>query len=66
MSFIIMILIGVGLTISNANGWFIVPDFCIYICFGVAGLIAIISIFNFFMAKHAINKNRKEMNKRFW
>ena len=32
----IMIILGILGLVSNANGWFIVPSVCIYICFGIA------------------------------
>lgn len=34
----IMIILGILGLVSNANGWFVVPDICIYICFGIAVL----------------------------
>ena len=58
MSIIIMVLIGVGLTISNSNGWFVVPNYCIWICFGIAALLAVIAIIQHIAMKHEISKTR--------
>ena len=62
MAFIIMVLIGVGLTVSNANGWFAVPDYCIWICFGIAVLLALVSVVNYVSAKRTFNKTSNRMH----
>lgn len=41
MKAIIMLLVGIGLSLADANGWFLVPLICIRICYGSAILLAV-------------------------
>jgi len=60
-SFIIMAVLGIMLSISNANKWFVVPNFCIWICFGISAVIFVIWLFNLISAKRTF----KKMSRRF-
>ena len=62
MGFVLMILCGVALTIAKANAWFIVPNWCVWVCFGVAVLFALVSVINYFRAEKAV----KNAGRRFW
>lgn len=61
MGFIIMTLCGIGLAIAKANAWLIVPDWCIWVCCGIAAAFALVSVINYFGAKKMLGK----ANKRF-
>lgn len=58
---LIMTILGIGLSVSNANQWFVVPNFCIWICFGIAAVLFVIWLINLITAKRTF----KKMNRRF-
>lgn len=58
---LIMLILGIALSISKANEWFIVPDFCIWITFGIAGILFLVWLINLISAKKTI----KKINRRF-
>lgn len=53
---ILMVILGIALSVSNANQWFIVPEFCVNICFGVAGLLLIVALINWLIAQGRAKK----------
>lgn len=59
--FIVMSILGIGLSVASANRWFIVPDFCIWACFGISAVIFVIWLCNLIFAKKAMRK----MSRRF-
>lgn len=57
--FWVMIIAGIGLMISKANELFVVPDVCIYICFGMAAILLAISIIQHIWFKREYKKFTK-------
>lgn len=55
-SFLVFVVLGIFLSVSSVNGWFIVPDFCVYICFGVAVVIFVIWISSLVSTRKALKK----------
>lgn len=63
MAIFIMIILGIGLTISNTNGWFVVPEFCVWICFGTAAVLAVIDVINYFAVKKHFKDTKRRMDR---
>ena len=61
MLVVLFILLGIGAEIVEANAWFIIPDYVSWICFGIAGLLCLFKMINYFSVKRQMNK----MNKKF-
>ena len=56
---IIITILGIALSIVEANAWFIVPKICIYACFGIAGILLIANIVNRFIIVQRASKITK-------
>lgn len=62
---IILILLGVGCEVVKANAWFVIPEYVSYILFGLGGLMFMVNIINFLIAKSHFNKVSSRINKKF-
>lgn len=60
---IVMTLVGILLSVSSVNGWFIVPDFCVYICFIIAAVLLCLSIINYFIIRRQAKKIQDRFDK---
>ena len=60
-SFLIFVILGIFLSVSNANGWFVVPDFCVYVCFGVAAVIFVIWLSSIISTRKAMKEIRRKL-----
>lgn len=58
---IILFLLGIGAEIVIANNWFIIPEFILYLLFGVAGLLTVIKMFTF----TSVKKQTKDITRRW-
>ncbi len=54
--FIVMSVLGIGLSVADANRWFVVPDFCVWICFGISAVIFVIWLCNLISTKRTFKK----------
>ena len=59
---VFLMFLGIALSIVQANGWFIVPDFCVVFCYVMSFFSWLISLF---VGKRVLRETFKE-NKRSW
>lgn len=53
-----LVLAGIALSIVQANNWFVIPSFCLYLVFGLAAVMAVSNIITYVKSMRAINKAR--------
>lgn len=63
MSILIFILLGIAVKVVNINGWFIIPDYVSWICFGIAGLNFVFSIIQYLAVKQEIKNIHDKFHK---
>ena len=61
---IVLIILGVAVEIVKANSWFIIPDICTYVLFGLGGLLAVIQFIIFVYTKKQFNRVSKRIHRR--
>lgn len=59
MNIYAFVLLGIIAEVIEINGWFIIPDYVSWICFGIAGLNLVFSIIQYFAVKQEIKKFHK-------
>ena len=60
---IVLIVLGVATEIVRANSWFVVPEICTQVLFGLGGFLAIAKFAIFLYAKSQLNSVSKRFHK---